>query len=88
MKNTRNWVSSNASMIVLVVLIIAMMSGYIAVIIESEPDTMPLNTIPTYKSIENTGILGSARYYLFDSSGNRYHVTQDTFDSYKNLPRK
>jgi len=55
--------------------------------------TMPMNDLPSditpvYKTIENSGFLGTAEYYIFDTNGNRYHVFRDTFDKYNNLPRE
>lgn len=55
--------------------------------------TMPMNSLPpditpAYRTVENSGFLGKAEYYIFDTAGNRYRVYQDIFDRYKDLPRR
>jgi hypothetical protein len=42
-----------------------------------------------YRSIEESGgIFGGTDYYVFDSNGKRYQVSQSTFDKLYNLPRE
>jgi len=53
---------------------------------------IPDNVVLSYKAAEPGagGFLfyGGVQYYIFDNDGNRYKVSQDTFDSYVDLPRK
>jgi hypothetical protein len=49
---------------------------------------LPINNLLEYKSVENTGLLGVAQYYIFDIDGNRYMVTQKLFDSFIDLPKR
>ena len=48
---------------------------------------IPQDTTLVYRTVESTGIWGASEYYLFDTSGTRYKVSQKTFDSYVDLPR-
>ena len=54
----------------------------------NDQNSLPPDITISYRTVENTGFLGSAAYFLFDSAGNRYYVSQELFDSYKDLPRK
>ena len=53
---------------------------------------IPSSATLDYRTVEpgTGGFLwsGSAQYYIFDIDGNRYLVSQSTFDSYEGLPRK
>ncbi len=53
---------------------------------------LPLDVVPAYRTVEpgNGGflIIDGAQYFIFDTSGHRYPVSRDTFDSYKDLPRQ
>lgn len=59
---------------------------------DAEDAKLPIiSTLPdqiNYKSVESTGIFGHAEYYIFDSNGIRYKVSQKTFDSLTDIPRK
>jgi len=71
-----------------IVVIIALI-GFIFLFFSTMPmNNLPSDIVPAYKTIENSGFLGTAEYYIFDTNGNRYHVYQDIFDRYNNLPRK
>ncbi len=54
--------------------------------------TIPDNVTLDYRTVEpsNSGFLFSsgAQYFIFDTSGHRYPVSRDVFDSYKDLPRQ
>jgi hypothetical protein len=57
----------------------------------SLPEAIPSNVTLTYKSVENTGrslFSTYSEYYVFDTSGHRYKVTQKTFDSLTSLDRR
>ncbi|KKM62145.1 hypothetical protein LCGC14_1524600 [marine sediment metagenome] len=77
---------------ILIMLICLLMVVYVGVALTNNPlndrADLPTNIAIEYKTVENTGGLGSAQYFLFDTMGNRYHVSQELFDSYKDLPRK
>lgn len=67
--------------------------GYMAFALSLPSPINDLSNIPPqatmeYRTVENTGLLGRAEYYLFDSQGNRYYVTQRLFDSFPNLPKR
>jgi hypothetical protein len=63
------------------VLVIAMSDGQIS--------NLPVDAIPSYRTIENTGGLFGCRaeYYIFDTEGHRYKVTQKLYDTYIELPK-
>ena len=51
-------------------------------------DNVPESATLIYRACEPTGGWGQGEYYVFDSFGNRYRISQARFDSYKEIPRK
>ena len=55
-------------------------------------DTIPPEATLVYRTVEpGTGgflFSGGAQYFVFDEDGQRYSISQSTFDSYADLPRQ
>ena len=72
--------------IIFVLLIILVLAGHLSRAFIF--DTIPPKTELVYRTVEGTGAYGRAEYYVFDTNGNRYRVSESTFDAYTELPRK
>lgn len=63
--------------------------GIIYFIDQSQHSFVPISDDKiSYRTVEPTGTLGTAQYFIFDKNGNRYRLNQDVWDKLTDVPRK